>query len=185
MDIKSLRGDVALSLKRGINTLNGAESLAFVRSRNEYKTGDLGRIDAQKLFISAFVKKVKCDLSAMDVIKICMSKRDGWVVHAKIGDFLKIAKINRGRLQNVKTIFANMPGDALMSRDGISYYSLSKSSSSKMLEELGFDIVGEFDVEKRLLCDVDKAFSDVYYNTKIDYKIYNSDTLAEIDLSRR
>ncbi len=48
----------AIDLEAGYQTLNGAESLAFVRWRGD-GTGDYGRIERQQQFLSALMDKVK------------------------------------------------------------------------------------------------------------------------------
>ena len=37
---------------------NGNTAVQFLRYRSGYVTGDLGRIDAQKLFLNAFAKRI-------------------------------------------------------------------------------------------------------------------------------
>ena len=47
-----------INLKKGWNHLNGDKAEEFVRFRKGYVNADLGRIDAQKIFMSAFLKKL-------------------------------------------------------------------------------------------------------------------------------
>lgn len=54
-DVQKLKID----LKPGLQTLSGAQAEQFVRYRNGYVEGDVGRVDAQKLFISACIAQVK------------------------------------------------------------------------------------------------------------------------------
>lgn len=68
--------DLFINLKAGPQTLNGDESEQFVRFRNDYIMADKGRIDAQKIFITAFLDTVKSKLSVSMVSKLiteCMS----------------------------------------------------------------------------------------------------------------
>lgn len=50
--------DLSINLKKGWNHLNGKKAEEFVRFRKGYINADLGRIDAQKIFMSAFLKKL-------------------------------------------------------------------------------------------------------------------------------
>ncbi|SDK57429.1 LCP family protein [Natronincola ferrireducens] len=48
-----------IDIKKGLQTLNGRDSLHFLRFRSGYANQDLGRIDAQQQFANAIIKKVK------------------------------------------------------------------------------------------------------------------------------
>lgn len=50
--------DLDINLKKGWNHLNGDKAEDFVRFRKGYVNADLGRMDAQKIFMSAFLKKL-------------------------------------------------------------------------------------------------------------------------------
>ncbi len=50
--------DLDINLKAGWNHLNGDKAEDFVRFRKGYVNADLGRMDAQKIFMSAFLKKL-------------------------------------------------------------------------------------------------------------------------------
>lgn len=45
-------------VKEGKQTLNGKQAIAVVRTRNVYANADLGRLDTQKIFVSALADKV-------------------------------------------------------------------------------------------------------------------------------
>ncbi len=47
-----------INLKKGMNHLDGKKAEDFVRFRKGYVNADLGRMDAQKIFMSAFLKKL-------------------------------------------------------------------------------------------------------------------------------
>ncbi|MBQ4562106.1 MAG: LCP family protein [Clostridia bacterium] len=48
-----------IDLYEGQQTLDGDKAQQFVRFRNSYVSGDLGRTDAQKLFMTAFIESFK------------------------------------------------------------------------------------------------------------------------------
>ena len=50
--------DLYINLKKGKNHLDGKKAEQFVRFRKGYVNADLGRMDAQKIFMSAFLKKL-------------------------------------------------------------------------------------------------------------------------------
>ena len=47
-----------LHLHKGCQTLNGAEALGFVRTRHDFATQDLQRIQNQRLFLRALLRKL-------------------------------------------------------------------------------------------------------------------------------
>ncbi len=68
--------DLHIHLKKGKRHLGGKEAVQFVRFRSGYKTADYGRMDAQKLFLAAFFKKVKNDFTLPTLLKLgttCLS----------------------------------------------------------------------------------------------------------------
>ena len=64
--------DLYIDFEAGVQHLNGEQAEQFVRFREGYAEADLGRVTAQKLFLSAFFDKAKESLdisSAMDIAK--------------------------------------------------------------------------------------------------------------------
>ena len=179
--VKDSRGNIILELYRGDNLLFGDDALLFVRARNVYIRGDLGRVDAQKLFISAFVKKLQEDISVADIISAFISCKDGWIIDAKLGDFFKILSLNRGRLNNIEVKFATLPGDAVQDLNGKWYYSVSKSGANEVLNTFGFYRTFGFDINKKMLLQNVDSFSKVYYGNYIA-KIYDMSSLSDIDI---
>lgn len=53
-----------INLKKGYQTLDGKKAEQFVRFRSGYVNADIGRTDAQKLFMTAFMKKFIESISA-------------------------------------------------------------------------------------------------------------------------
>ena len=56
MDYEDPTQGLSIHLKKGRTHLSGAEAVHFVRYRAGYVRGDLGRVDAQKLFLAAFLE---------------------------------------------------------------------------------------------------------------------------------
>lgn len=59
-----------IDLYEGQQTLNGDQAQQFVRFRSSYVNGDLGRQDAQKLFMTAFMESFKNNISITNVVPI-------------------------------------------------------------------------------------------------------------------
>ena len=55
--------DLYIDIRKGQQTLDGEKAEAFVRYRSGYATADIGRGDAQKMFISALAQQVRTNLN--------------------------------------------------------------------------------------------------------------------------
>ena len=62
--------DLYIDLKAGVQVLNGKNATDFIRYRSDYADGDLGRIDAQKQFMSSLFKKVMNEMNAVEMLSI-------------------------------------------------------------------------------------------------------------------
>jgi LCP family protein required for cell wall assembly len=62
--------DLYIDLKAGVQVLNGKNATDFIRYRSDYADGDLGRIDAQKQFMSSLFKKVMNEMNAVEALSI-------------------------------------------------------------------------------------------------------------------
>ncbi|MBE6704334.1 MAG: LytR family transcriptional regulator [Ruminococcaceae bacterium] len=63
MNYKDPYQNLNINLKAGMNHLDGKKAEQFVRFRKGYVNADLGRMDAQKIFMSAFLKKLLSSVS--------------------------------------------------------------------------------------------------------------------------
>ncbi len=59
-----------IHLKKGKQTLDGAMAEQFIRYRDGYIRADLGRVDAQKLFLAAFIKRVQEGLTLPEILSV-------------------------------------------------------------------------------------------------------------------
>ncbi len=177
--VKDTMGEQILSLPAGESHLSGSDALLFVRSRNAYKAGDLGRMDAQKRFLSAFMQKVKNDITISNVIRICIQAGNGWTVDAKIKDLFGILMKNNGRISNISTKYVNLPGLQIADKAGVWYYAASKPLTDSLLNNLGFMRTGSIDTHG-YLCKLDEqSFIDIYNSTDLRVKIYGDSDLLE------
>ena len=71
-DMKYVDGDqgLVIDLKKGKQVLNGEKAEMFVRFRSGYIQADIGRMDAQKIFMSALLKEVKDHFNITTVVKM-------------------------------------------------------------------------------------------------------------------
>ena len=57
--------DLYIDLRAGVQILDGKRATDFIRFRSDYADGDLGRIDAQKQFMSSLFHKVMNEMNAL------------------------------------------------------------------------------------------------------------------------
>ena len=134
MDYDDNASNLHIHFKPGIQTLNGQQSMEFIRYRHGYANKDLGRIEAQQYFLDSFLRKL---LSAQSITKIPkyletlyqyvdtdMSKKEIISLAATA------IKINPNDIPK-KTV----PGNA-KTINGISYYIIDEEETQNTLEYL-------------------------------------------------
>lgn len=62
--------DLYIDIKAGLQVLDGKNAVDFIRYREEYADGDLGRIDAQKQFMSSLFNKVINEITLTQVLSL-------------------------------------------------------------------------------------------------------------------
>ncbi len=181
MDIKDANGNIILSLQNGKNNIDGKEALMFVRSRNGYATADLGRIDAQKVFLSALLSKMRS--TGVRELTGALSILEKNSVHSlSFKDLLDVVLSSRKKSEDTTVKYASIPGKALQSASGEWYFSIDKASAAALLSKLGFVYISDFDKDKVFLNENDKNFTEIYYSDKISYRIYDEKSLSEISI---
>jgi len=81
-----------IHLKPGVQTLNGEQSEQFVRFRSNYIQADIGRINAQKIFISAFLRQLKNNLNIKTVGTFAKEALEHTMTSIDIKDCIYFAK---------------------------------------------------------------------------------------------
>jgi len=150
-----------ISLSAGRQLLNGREAEQFVRFRSGYLRGDLGRLDAQKIFMAALFRKIKSSLSFLETVKLTMS------ILPYVSTDLSVTQlgglISDARSLNVEDVsFVTAPGNDVVSRaSGAWYYSLSAEGMKELLRSC-FDSERRFDEKGLFLKENDSSFSKIY-----------------------
>ena len=130
-----------INLKEGYQHLDGDSAEQFVRYRYGYATGDIGRGDAQKVFISAFLDKLLTSITDANTItslaQNLVTYVESDVTPADIvyfgKNFIGIGnKAGAVQLSNVKLM--TMPGRATL-YNGISYYVMNKEYMSNIVND--------------------------------------------------
>ena len=173
------RGFGGFSLKAGENLLDADMAETFVRYRRTYALGDLSRINAQKIFFSGMLKKVT-GLGFAKLAAAVLSIRENLYTDCDFSDIAKILVKKPGRKDEIAARFITLPGEAVMSEDGGSYFSVNRKNSEKVLRL--YFASDSFDAAGALLKSGEPAFYNVYYDENASYLEYNDNDLDSIKL---
>ena len=123
-----------INLKEGQQHLDGDQAEQLVRNR-QYVNGDLGRIEVQHQFLSAFVKQVmNTDTILSNAPSLIKAAFEYIQTDMSLGDMLKYAKyINDIKSSEILT--ETIPGYAQYI-NGVSYYIADTSSIGQAVDEI-------------------------------------------------
>ncbi len=173
MDYTDPEQNLSIKLKAGKQTLDGKNAVQFLRYRAGYITGDLGRIDAQKLFLNAFAARIANIGNPFALCNIFKLICENSETNVKVNDLISIAA-KCVKAKNGKVSYVTAPGEAIQSeKSGAWYYILSASSMTELLRSR-FDMSDSFDKDNKFVDKNAKAFYDIY-NKSCDIKIYTAD----------
>lgn len=124
-----------INLREGQQTLDGDKAEQFVRYRSGYVQGDVGRGDAQKLFMTAFIQSLKNNLSVGTIGEIVRAVYEHVDTELSISDMIYFGKEVLGlELSNVNMM--TLPGEAKTSGNtGASYYVMNREASIAVIDE--------------------------------------------------
>lgn len=133
MDYDDPAQDLHIHIKKGKQVLKGDDAIGFVRFRKGYADADIGRMKAQKMFITAAIKKV---LSPGTIVKIPSIITDVFAnvkTDMQLTDMLGLAA-NAVNLDMDKIRFFSLPGEAAYS-GGVSYYSVYLPETLELINQ--------------------------------------------------
>ena len=134
MDYEDPSQDLSIHLKKGRQVLDGAAAAEFIRFRSGYLRGDLGRMDAQKLFMSAFLEAAK-DKLGNHLPHLVLSAMRSVSTNMRVDQILSLARMMRS-MDGSSVTLLTLPGEEVQSSvSGAWYYVLSRSGTAKVLEE--------------------------------------------------
>ncbi len=84
--------DLTINLKKGKQILDGVKAEGFVRYRIGYVQADIGRMDAQKIFMSALLKEVKDHFNISTVVKMASEVFENIKTDVGLDDMVYFAK---------------------------------------------------------------------------------------------
>ncbi len=168
------------SLGPGRHLLTGKQAEAFVRYRIGYPTGDLGRIDAQKAFISALFQKFGNGLTVRSIFSILSEFRGKTVTDLPLSLALRCGLRFVTSYKKTDIRYLTLPGEPCVHR-GISYYVASRASCEAAIEKwVCFSGARQtFDGAERLNLPSAPQISEIYNRSSVSYRVY---TDAELHL---
>lgn len=173
---------LSIHINKGQQVLDGETAAGFVRFRSGYINADIGRQDAQKLFMTAFLDQVKNTISVTTVTKIVDQVIKNITTDLSAPDAAYYAKsalsVDLGNLNMI-----TLPGKSIYS-GGVSYYVIYRQSAIDIIN--GYFNVYNRDIRDEMF-DRDLLFTDlrsnsinsIYYSENTDYRVNNGESLNE------
>ncbi len=132
-----------INLRAGKQLLNGEQAEQFVRCRSIYIRADLGRIDAQKIFIAALISKLKDGLTVGQLVSVAGSVLEHTVTSLGLSDLPSLA-VSAAEVSLSSAVIFTAPGST-DSRGG--FYVLNRDGMKRMLSDY-FDAEEAFDPDR-------------------------------------
>ena len=178
MDYDDPSQNLSIHLKAGKQVLDGKSAVEFLRYRAGYVTGDLGRIDAQKLFLNAFIKRMGTIVNPFSAYNLCKFVCNHADTNLKEQDIISIG-LRYAKNKNHAVFYMTAPGEAIQSdKSGAWYYILSRSSMTEALAgRFGLSRnKKDFDKNNKFVDKNVKSFYDIY-DKYCEIKIYSADEI--------
>ena len=162
-------GERLLVLNAGSNHLDGSSAAHFVRYRKGYVNGDLGRIDAQKIFLLALFEAVRDRVGVEETARLLVAL--GREVKSNVGmlDAFGFILKNRKQLDDIGIRFVTVPGEAVMI-DGKSFYVLNRKNAAEILKRDFYITDKGFDPERVFTRDDNPTVKNIYNDEMAKYK---------------
>jgi LCP family protein required for cell wall assembly len=172
--------DLKIDLKEGLHLLDGDSAVQFLRYRAGYVRGDIGRLDAQKIFLAALIDKILNDSSISDIIPIALGLIDKLDTNISVADCLYfIPQLKNIKPENIALM--TMPGEDIQSQSGAWYYIINREEAYNLIKKYFSPALSE------LAFDPDRVFTSAYregfnriYDAKNTYKTerYTADRIC-------
>lgn len=170
-----------LFLRAGEQVLNGRQAVAFLRFRSGYARGDLARMDAQKLFLSGVVARLRKGVSVSFAAKAA-GILSGQKIYTDMNLLSGIESSYRMMENcNGKLYLATLPGEALYT-DSTWYYVVRRAGAEALFADCftSFYREGNFDFEKRLCNPKNLGVMNAYGAPNRAYRMYAENELSKL-----
>jgi LCP family protein required for cell wall assembly len=170
MDYEDPEQDLYIHIRAGRQLLDGAAAEGFVRFRSGYARGDLDRIDAQKSFMSALLRKLVRETGPVDAgnaaVKV-LSMTESDMTARELLWFTELV-LGSGGGDGPRLTMMTMPGRAVYSEAlGSSFYVIGREAAletvNTWLNDFGVPVPdGLFDPGRVFLRSGDGDFERIY-----------------------
>ncbi|MBQ8850156.1 MAG: LCP family protein [Clostridia bacterium] len=167
-----------ISLRAGKQTLDGKTAEQFIRYRSGYVDGDLGRIDAQKVFLCGLIESARKNADALTVARVIAALLGKTDTNVTPADGAALAETLL-KIENENVFFMTAPGEAVVAEEsGASYYSLSGKAMEEALAKYFGAGAGSFDRERLFLNKRYDSFRRIYEGYS-PYEVYTAKNIAD------
>lgn len=188
MDYEDPDQELYIHLKAGEQTLTGEQAEQFVRFRSGYSTADKGRIEAQKIFVTAFLDTIKTRLTVDKVPAVVSNIITYLKTSISAADCVYFAKSALGvDLSNITMI--TLPGEGAYNTSSGAWYEVIYRYSALDIINTYFNVYDTPVTDS--LFDRDGYFnnykasyiSEVYYKTSVGANIETADEIDQNSIS--
>jgi LCP family protein required for cell wall assembly len=144
-----------INLSKGLQTLDGEKSEQFVRFRKAYVQGDIGRVNAQKIFFTALIKQLKTKITLTKIPQLTSEVIKNVKTTLSVTDCVYFGKNALAMDMNNITMFT-IPGDGY-NAPSLSYYVIRRADTLALINK--FFNVYDSDVTDSIF-DINGNFND-------------------------
>ncbi len=182
--------DLYIHINKGPQTLNGAKAEQFVRFRSDYIQGDIGRVDAQKIFLTALFKQIKDNLTISTIPKLAEQALKYITTDLTVDEIVFYAKeLVSVDLGNISMM--TLPGEGARAASGASYYIMNRADTLSAINQYfnvyNKDITDDmFDRECAFTAENYTVFKNIYFAEGSGVAVDSADDIdnGEIDIPR-
>ena len=188
MDYDDPAQNLHIHLKAGEQVLDGDMAQMFVRFRSGYVEADVGRMDAQKLFLSSLAKDAKENLTLAQTVNLVTHCFGKIKTDMGLSDGIRFAKMLR-QVELSDMHMATLPGESARScgNSGPWYYILNREAASQLLARTVGGQSDAFDPQEIFNDRKKSAFDRIYHadGSSCQVKDYTAKGTLDGDLTIR
>lgn len=125
--------EFVIDLKEGLQVLDGEKAEQFLRFRSGYANADLGRVEAQRNFIKAFIKTIATKKNITKIPTVIKIALDNTKTNATTRELMKyIDEVREINLEEIESV--TMPNTPQYI-NGLSYVIANKEETRRIIQE--------------------------------------------------
>ncbi len=182
MDYEDPSQGLSIHLKAGRQRLNGEQAVQFVRFRSGYVRADLGRMDAQKLFLAAFFQSARAQ-GPIKLSRLALSAMGSVRTDLGAGKILSLARMVQ-TVDETSIRMVTLPGEEVRSSvSGAWYYVVSRSGLASVMSQVDAEGAQSGVDPRHLLGNPARQEFESVYRKDILPEFYTVESLAGQGLS--